>query len=117
MSTVAVEAWCDLELYVWILFGGQCGTESDKSLPCFSRLFTKIVSGVFNIFQVPSYSFRPSERYGQWNVFGDGNYREWPIYVRLIPDASLGPRRHMRRKNCKKEIDRLRSVVQGRFRI
>lgn len=61
-ETLAVEAWCEHEFYIWRCFSGRYGTNNDKTILAFYPLFIDVLSGAFNIFLPMSYTFH----FGAW---------------------------------------------------
>ena len=120
IATIAVEAWCDRDLYIWHWFARRCGTNNDKTLLDVSPLFVAILNGTYDIKLPTDFKMHPD---GQTRTVGyflvDGIYPPWTIFARPIHDPAnkMGRKYTEAQEALRKDIERAFGVLQGRFHI
>lgn len=120
LAIIKVEAWCDIDLYVWHWWAGKAGTSNDKTMVAYSPLFQDLFNGMYSIALSNPFRVTPD---GPLRALGfflvDGIYPRWAIFLQPVHSAD-NPREGRytkRQEGRRKDIERAFGVLQARFKV
>ena len=120
LAVIKIEAWCDMDLYIWHWFPGRPGTTNDKTMVSFSPLFIEIFNRTYELHLPTPYRLNANSVERSIAYFlGDGIYPRYPIFVLPIHETEEeGKKRYSKRQEGRrKDIERAFGVIKARFRI
>ena len=119
LATIQVEAVADVNLYCWHVFSERVGTNNDITVCEWSPLILSILNGTRPMKLGNGYALDGLIR--QWYLYylTDGIYPDWAIFVKPnhAPVNAKEKAMTQAQESCRKDVERLFGVLQGRFKI